>query len=93
MECRPGNSSTFSYQRLVKLLAVTACLLMFTGCWHSPYPQPAVGSPIGRTFKCEACGKVVENVSDTQFVTMGPSRFVVCDDQCAENLRQQMTGQ
>ena len=72
--------------RVIGLLAF-ACLL--AGCSRAnPAPEVKVTSVIGRSAPCAACEKKIPNVTDKNTYTYQGVQYVVCNKQCAEDVRQ-----
>jgi hypothetical protein len=74
---------------------LTLALAVLSGCGRGsdPYPQARVTTAIGQAGMCEACGKAIAIVAEGQYRTFGPSRFVVCDDQCEKVLAERLKKQ
>lgn len=78
------------YSKAVLAVFVAISVSLATGCGGSSYPEPQVTTAVGHSGKCESCGKEIEKVGVEQFVVFGSSRFIVCDEDCEDALRDEL---
>lgn len=73
----------------VRCLILMLAWLAVAGCGgQSPYPQTVARTPVGRDGVCFACQKKIDQVKDANLVTIGATRFVVCDEKCEAKAKQ-----
>jgi prepilin-type N-terminal cleavage/methylation domain-containing protein len=75
---------------LVELLVVIAIIVFcfLPGCRkESPYPDRVPVSPIGMSTPCDTCGTTCV-VSEENLVEFQGNQYTVCNETCAEKLRQ-----
>lgn len=74
----------------VAILFLMACAV---GCNGGSYPTPQVTTAVGRAGACEFCRKPIEMIGEENMVTVGSSRFPVCDDTCGAGLQKRLKNQ
>jgi NAD-dependent SIR2 family protein deacetylase len=77
-----------------KLFSLSLVFFLATcvGC-GSPYPEPTVRTAEGHPGKCSECGKEIALVGEPNMITIGSTRFVVCDSKCGAKMTEKMEGQ
>ena len=87
--CEP---TTLAHSLLCFAILLLACAIGCDG-GHGPYPTPRVTTAVGSTGTCEFCQKPIEMVGDENMVTVGSSRFPVCDSTCGARLQEKFKDQ
>jgi hypothetical protein len=72
-------------------LAFSLVALTFASCIGAVgngYPEVQTTSALGKPGQCQNCGKQIASVAESELLTVGSARYVVCSEKCQEETRQ-----
>ncbi len=68
--------------------------LLLAGCGEAaPQLEATVTSPVGRPGVCAQCDEKISTVAEAHLITVGGVEYIVCDDQCAADLKKWLAEQ
>ena len=80
--------------RVVCAVMLSAQMIVLAGCAEGPPKLEAkVTSPLGRPGVCAHCNHKIDEVAQDNLVTADGVQYVVCDEQCAADLKKWLAEQ
>ncbi len=63
-------------------------VVLLIGCGEQPpHLEPKVDSPVGRPGVCAHCNEKINNVTQEHLITIDGVEYIVCDQECAADLK------